>query len=383
MSRQPAKLPPKTVRYRAGKAPSFGEEDSDNDITPTLARSRISNVKKEQRVRHEAQVVTSIQSEPVRRNTSSRDMEMEDASLDEDRRRAAARARFLQQQADEDAMANATFGDGEDESGSDETDSDEESDSDDPHLHQLMKPVFVKKAERNTVHEQQAREEQENQRYEEESRKRLDRQDESRRLLLNVLQREELAEAKAGQESDSEAEGPADTDGDSEVEYKKWKVRELTRMKAEKDEREAFERERADTERRRRMTDAEREEENQRLGINQKSEKQQWNFLQRYYHKGAFFLDDETVHKARQVEDAPTLEDRIDKSALPEIMQRKNFGKSSQSKWTHLTKEDTSRKASERFVDAQVEAPLHAKMMQKMGGYGSNLERPSRKRGRT
>ena len=68
-------------------------------------------------------------------------------------------------------------------------------------------------------------------------------------------------------------------------------------------------------------------------------------FLQRYYHKGAYFQDDEElVAKMKARGQAPTLEDKFDRSVLPEVMQSKYFGKRSQTKHTHLSKEDTSRR---------------------------------------
>jgi microfibrillar-associated protein 1 len=155
--------------------------------------------------------------------------------------------------------------------------------------------------------------------------------------------------------------GPPDTDGVDEDEYAKWKVRELKRIKREKEEREQcvrfllllskradpvlgrFARDRAETERRRAMTDAERMEEDRKLGKFDTKPKAKWNFLQRYYHKGAFYQNDETVtKKADEVADAPTLGDRIDKSMLPKVLQVKNFGRPSRTKWTHLLAEDTT-----------------------------------------
>lgn len=76
--------------------------------------------------------------------------------------------------------------------------------------------------------------------------------------------------------------------------YEDWKVRELRRIKRERDERIVREKEKNEIERRRTMTDAEREEENRRLGNdhNQKKEGVAYKFMQRFYHKGAFFQGD-------------------------------------------------------------------------------------------
>lgn len=59
---------------------------------------------------------------------------------------------------------------------------------------------------------------------------------------------------------------PNDDDDQDEKSYALWKIRELKRLKRDYYERTKYEREKAEIERRRRMTDAERIEEDFRLG---------------------------------------------------------------------------------------------------------------------
>ena len=135
-----------------------------------------------------------------------------------------------------------------------------------------------------------------------------------------------------------------DTDGiDEQEELELWKLRELERLKRDREAKEKRIQEQIDIERRRKMTDAEVEEENERLG-KKDEDKQAYRFLQKYYHKGAFFVDDEKVGAALENTDAaaPTLEDKFDKSVLPEVMQVKNFGLRGRTKYTHLTDQDTT-----------------------------------------
>jgi microfibrillar-associated protein 1 len=76
--------------------------------------------------------------------------------------------------------------------------------------------------------------------------------------------------------------------------YEDWKIRELRRIKRGRDEQKARDLELQEIERRRKMTDAERLEENLRLGSDSTNRKElvAYKFMQRYYHKGAFFRDD-------------------------------------------------------------------------------------------
>jgi len=132
-------------------------------------------------------------------------------------------------------------------------------------------------------------------------------------------------------------------DEGEEADYEAWKLRELKRLKRDKEEREAIEREKLEIERLHSMTEEERRAElklKPKLVMN-KAQKGKYKFLQKYYHRGAFYLDKEEDVLKRDAS-LPTLEDHFDKAILPKVMQVKNFGRSGRTKYTHLVDQDTT-----------------------------------------
>jgi microfibrillar-associated protein 1 len=95
--------------------------------------------------------------------------------------------------------------------------------------------------------------------------------------------------------------------------------------------------------------------------------------MQKYYFKGAFFQDNaqgNLDHLYNRDYNLPTSEDKVNKSALPKVLQkRKGMAcKKGQSKYTHLTAEDTT------CHDPYFKVPKNIanKLLSQYGGYKSN-----------
>ena len=75
--------------------------------------------------------------------------------------------------------------------------------------------------------------------------------------------------------------------------------------------------------------------------------KSKLKFLQKYYHKGAFYSNEKQEdmdHVLNRDYNLPTWEDKVDKSNLPKSLQKRRGlqFKKGQTKYTHLTQEDTT-----------------------------------------
>lgn len=210
----------------------------------------------------------------------------------------------------------------------------------------MMKPIFVPKAKRDTVEERERME------AEEEALEKLAKikmRMETKAIVVEEVRKDEERRKNVLQEEANLGDVDTDDEANEAEEYEAWKTRELGRIKRDKDARVAMTKEKEEVDKLRNMTEQERKEweSNDPKPPSSSSEKpkKKWKFMQRYYHKGAYFQEqgsDETDGIYQRDYSAPTGVDRLDKSVLREVMQVKRFGRSGGTKWTHLVKEDTT-----------------------------------------
>ena len=327
-------------------------------------------------------------------SSSSSDEEEEEDEETIDARRAAMRARLAarrreQEREEEELMPvqdeDDGAGDGPDESGSSswETDTDA-SDSDDGPGRKMIKPMFIPKKERETIAERERVEADLDAEWERRDAQKKKRAEESKKLAeLETRRENELAEVEANAEA---SDVDTDDDVDESGEFAAWQRREWARIAADREAREKFIAEREEQERIRNMSEEEKAawlEANPREE-KEKKEKSKMGFMQKYYHKGAFFqeaADDQfgtsgphEIYK-RDFSEA-TGSDRVDKSALPKAMQVRGdkFGKMGQTKWTHLSAEDTTQFEDNPWADKRSKAL--EEYQKKMAGNKQSFEKP-------
>ncbi|GLT95408.1 hypothetical protein SLE2022_130910 [Rubroshorea leprosula] len=396
----------KVKRYWPGKAPEWADDaDEDGDIRmaraaalekafPTqedsdvvrkddprlrrLAESRIDNreeIRADHRKIRQAEIVSTEEEESRRQEWLDAEEEDEDA-LEEKRRRI--RERMLQRQQEEDVLLPEE--EEEEVEEEEEEESEYETDSEEEHIGiAMVKPVFVPKTERDTVAERERLEAEERALEEAEKRKLEHRKVETKQLVVEKIREDE--EIRKNMELEANI---ADVDTDDEVneaeEYEAWKAREIARIKRDREEREAMLKEKEEIERVRNMTEEERREWERKNPKPAAPNKQKWKFMQKYYHKGAFFQSEADDPAATAGTDgifirdfsAPTGEDRMDKTILPKVMQVKHFGRSGRTKWTHLVNEDTTDWNNPWTYND----PLRAKYNAKMAAVNAPMAKP-------
>ncbi|XP_050425898.1 microfibrillar-associated protein 1 [Adelges cooleyi] len=317
---------------------------------------------KERRPLHEPQIIkdddsSSEEEAKVDRNRRSRHQVSDDEkdSNDDDgdlsdseieRRRQRLRQKVLSQNKEKETnevLEKEDEGHGTDDNTSDESSEYDDFSASDEETGPRLKPIFVRKKDRVTII-QKEKEDIKQKQLEYEQKKLAE---ERRRATLRMVE-EEIRKEQALTKANSALAEPAlddvNTDDENdENEYEAWKLRELKRIKRDRDEHEQREADKAEIERLRNLTEEERRLE-LRLNpktVTNKAAKGKYKFMQKYYHRGAFYLDEENDILKRDYSSA-TLEDHFDKTILPKVMQVKNFGRSGRTKYTHLVDQDTT-----------------------------------------
>ncbi|GJM90872.1 hypothetical protein PR202_ga07193 [Eleusine coracana subsp. coracana] len=348
----------KVKRYWPGKAPEWADDaeedldirttrvslekafpkDEDGDVPAKddrrlrrLAETRAVN-KEELRADHrrirQAEIVSTVEEENERQEA---DIDEEDEEAQEERRRRIREKQLLRQQ-EEELLPQEEEEPVEEEDESEE--SEYETDSEDEQMGiAMVKPVFIPKSQRDTIAERERLEEEERQ-LEELVKKRLEaRKIETKQIVVEEIRKEEHIEKALNEEANIE-----DVDTDDELneaeEYEAWKSREIARIKRDREERDARLKEKEEIEKVRNMTEEERREWERKNPKQVRQTKQKWKFMQKYYHKGAFFQEgaDDVIQSAGKDDiyardfSEPTGEDKMDKSILPKVMQVKHFG---------------------------------------------------------
>ncbi|KAG2129774.1 splicing factor, Prp19-binding domain-containing protein [Suillus clintonianus] len=219
----------------------------------------------------------------------------------------------------------------------DEEEESESSESEEEPSKPLFRPVFVPKRGRETIVERDAiaQEAEEVEKRKQETAE--ERKKQSHDLVAESIRRELLEKEKEEVIPDVD-----DADGlDPAGEFEAWRLRELGRIKNEKEEELRREVEREEIERRRALPEEQRlKEDLERANkLREDKPKGQQKFLQKYWHKGAFHQDEAILTRHDYTE---ATESTVDVSMLPEVMRVKNFGKRSRTKYTHLLDQDTS-----------------------------------------
>lgn len=281
---------------------------------------------------------------------------------DEEARRQAARATRLEaeKKAKEEGFVTEEEDEEEDEESEEESEEEEESSEEEEAPRRLMmRPKFIPKSQRQgngstatattaaTAPDAATQPPAEDDDGEEARRRAAD-------ALIEEQIKKDLAARAAGKKhweddasgSDNEVD---DTDDlDPEAEYAAWKLRELKRLRREREAIEAKEAELAEIERRRNLTEEERRAEDEAHLAAQREEKEgrgKMGFMQKYFHKGAFYQDESKAAglDKRDLAGARFADD-VDRSLLPKALQLRDqtkVGKKGATKYRDLKSEDT------------------------------------------
>ncbi|KAK9481038.1 splicing factor, Prp19-binding domain-containing protein [Lipomyces japonicus] len=336
---------PRQARYFPGKrtsrSPSPGSLDSDSDhedkvVDVQIDSAEIRSVKTEEQDQEQELGKNDVISEQISRITKPVIKNLKKVNLND--RFKEERREFLPE-VDNTNHEESEEG-SEEESSEGETESESEEEEEDKKV--LLRPVFVPKNKRNGAAAQLSAS------TEQDEDTKAQKKEETLQIIEQQIRVEAEAHAKASLHEDNAAANLADIDDaddlDPLAERAAWKLRELKRVKREREELEQREKELEEIERRRNLTEDQRMEEDGERLRDQQDEKRsrKIGFMQKYYHKGAFYQDMEILKR----DYTEANEDAVkDKSVLPKAMQVRddNLGLRGRSKYTHLLDQDTSK----------------------------------------
>ncbi|KAL4433599.1 hypothetical protein ABPG75_000040 [Micractinium tetrahymenae] len=290
----------------------------------------------------------SVSPPAQRQEREEEEQEGEEEEEDEEAiaaRRLAIRARQLAAEAEAAAASEE-----EDEGSEDSSEYTTDEDSEDERGPVMLKPAFVPRTERETLAERDETLAQ----AEQTTRQQEEALEERKRQTQELVAQAALQEARQEAAPDEEAEFDTDDEKDEVEQYEAWRERELKRIARDRQLRQAGTKVEAAA------------AAAPSLPPPPVQPKKKWKFLQKYWHKGAFFQTED--HEGESVlgdimhrsYDAPTGEDRVDKEMLPKIMQVRNFGRRGRVKHTHLLAEDTTMLADPNVALPPVEARQRA-----------------------
>ena len=339
--------PVRPARYRPGKAvveePSSDEESaSEIEEEQSTAASRAFSNKSSSFHLYSNRIAGSLKN--VDLNERRRQAAAQEAARVEAERaaRAAEEEGFVTEESEEEEGSDEESGS---ESGSEESSSEEET----PKV--LLRPTFIRKDKRKdgvVAADTKAEEDM----WAEEQARRKEKADD---MIQTQLEKDAAARAAGKKDWDDdeieEVQQVDDTDDlDPETERAAWKLRELKRVKREREAIEIAEKEREEIERRRNLSKEERDAEDKEFIGKQKEEQEgkgKMGFMQKYYHKGAFFQDDAKAEGLdRRDIMGSRYQDDSNRELLPQYMQIRDMtklGRKGRTKYKDLKSEDTGR----------------------------------------
>lgn len=260
-----------------------------------------------------------------------------------------------------------------------ESDTDEYTDSEGEEMARL-KPVFVRKQDRLNVQQKEEIERQ----NELDKKMKKSAAKETKKRILNLVDKEITASEVADDNIGADIQSlildlPSDDENSEtyETEYQKWRIRELKRLKRDKLELQQMRMEKEQVQKLHEMNEEQRIAffaKNPKM-VSNHAEKGRYKFLQKYYHRGVFYLDKEDDIYKRNV-DLATEDDNFDRSKLPKLMQVRNFGKANRTKYTHLVNEDTN----DYLTPLKNNDLMKDMYMKRSGGVKQQFEKPSRRK---